>query len=245
MGDLGDRIKRYERASTHVLVRRMPVIIRVDGRCFSSFTRCCQRPFDQEIINAMTMAALSLFEDIQGTKLAYAQSDEVSFLLVDYDRHESESWFDNELTKIVSISASHMAVQVMKYFVTYETGSVHNPVIAAKMVPQFDSRAFNVPREDVANYFLWRAQDWQRNSLQMYARSFFSHKELMNQKTDDMHEMLHGIGKNWATDLTLQQKNGTWLIDDGNGIRYRHDILPVFEDINTIVDPLVNPKKEE
>lgn len=103
----------------------------------------------------------------------------------------------------------------------------------------------NIPKEDVANYFLWRARDWKRNSLSMYARSFFSHKELLNKNSSDIHEMLHTKGKNWATDLDDTLKNGSWLVkgSDEIGWHWRHDIRPVYADISEIVDPLIELKK--
>jgi tRNA(His) 5'-end guanylyltransferase len=73
----------------------------------------------------------------------------------------------------------------------------------------FDARAFQCPKNDVANVFLWRIRDWERNSLNMFCRGFFSHKQLIGKKASERHEMLHGIGENWA-DLPLVAKNGTF-----------------------------------
>jgi len=99
----------------------------------------------------------------------------------------------------------------------------------------FDARAFNVPREDVANYFLWRSRDWARNSLQMYARAHFSQSQLHQKNGPAMHEMLHGVGKNWTTDLHDRTRNGTWLV--GPDVRY--DILPRYESVSATVAPLL------
>ena len=50
----------------------------------------------------------------------------------------------------------------------------------------FDSRAFNIPKEEVVNYFLFRQKDWERNSLSMYARTFFPIKNyLTNQNKNN------------------------------------------------------------
>lgn len=108
----------------------------------------------------------------------------------------------------------------------------------------FDSRAFSVPPDDVVNAFLWRAKDWERNSLQMYARSFFSHQELMNKNHSELHEMLHGIGKNWATDLTDQERNGTFIfLHNGGGGEIRTDILPTYQSINEAIGKLFEVKQ--
>lgn len=103
---LGDRMKAYEAAHRIVLPRRMPVIIRVDGKGFHRWTRHCARPFDSNLIEVMNIAAVELCEEVQGTRLAYVQSDEISLLVHGYETHESQPWFDNQLQKIVSVAAA-------------------------------------------------------------------------------------------------------------------------------------------
>ena len=233
---IGDRMKRYERVSNHVLVRRMPVIVRVDGRAFHTFTRTFDRPFDKFIMDTMNYAAKCVLKDMQGCKLAYVQSDEASFLLTDYDTIDTQAWFDNELQKLVSISAAMMTGVFVSRCINWEVK------IKCQCPPVFDSRAFNVPREDVANYFLWRAKDWERNSLQMYARANFSHKELHEKNSADIHEMLHSKGRNWTKDLTDRQKNGTWIscTDTSDST-----IMPNYKAIAAVVDPLLAPAQTE
>jgi len=99
----------------------------------------------------------------------------------------------------------------------------------------FDARAFNVPREEVVNYFLWRAKDWERNSVSMYCRAHFSHNEMHGQGMAGQHEMLHALGLNWAKDLTPKQRNGQWLFTCGR----RVDVLPNYADIAAVLDPLI------
>lgn len=106
-----------------------------------------------------------------------------------------------------------------------------NQYMGISRLAMFDARAFNVPREEVANYFLWRAKDWERNSVSMYAQANFSHQQLHGKGRADKHEMLHGIGKNWATDLCERWRNGTWIVREESGYTVRHDILPVYADI--------------
>ena len=221
MTALGDRMKgNYEHRQRVYLTRRMPVIIRLDGRAFHSLTRKMVRPFDGQFITAMRKAAQFVADDIQGCKVAYVQSDEVSFLLTDYDKLQTEGWFNYNLCKMVSIAASEMSVEFSMYLDT--------PGI-------FDGRAFNIPREEVANYFLWRAQDWHRNSVLMYSQKFFSHKQMHGKNLNDLHEMLHKIDKNWTTDLVSHFKNGWWC----NNSTWRSDILPDYARINAVISPYV------
>jgi tRNA(His) 5'-end guanylyltransferase len=229
MMNLGDRIKRYEKAFHHTALRRTPVMIRVDGRAFHTFTKHLEKPFDGKLIGAMCNAATEVAKEMQGFKAAYVQSDEATFCITDYDDIETQGWFDYDLSKMVSLSAALMSVHFLKNFETERT-------------PVFDSRAFNVPPTDVVNAFLWRALDWERNSIQMYSRAFFSHKELMHKRRPDMHEMLHGVGKNWATDISDQERNGTFLISTEEGIKTRTDIRPTYEAINAEIGGMFVPK---
>jgi len=236
---LGDRMKNnYENITRRYLVRRMPVIIRVDGRAFSSYTKGCIKPFDPNIIRTMVNSAISVANDMQGFKVAYIQSDEVSFLITDYDRISSQGWFDYNHSKLVSVSASLMTAnfnQGMSFLSSCGWSRFKSAL--------FDSRAFNIPREEVANYFLWRSQDWYRNSIQMYARSVFSHKELIHQNRQGMLDMLDKEGYDWKEDLTDQEKNGTFLIKTDDKIKEMHEVRPVYSQIASLIDPLIYPEE--
>jgi len=232
---LGDRQKRHENVSRHYLTRRVPVVIRLDGKAFSTLTRHLDKPFDQCFITSMVFGAKKVAEEMQGFKLAYIQSDEVSIILTDFETLETEAWFDYNVSKMVSVSAS-----IMSTWFNYCLQNTY-PRPSFLDMGYFDGRAFNVPREDVSNCILWRAKDWLRNSLQMYAHNFFSQKELHGKNHEDIHEMLYSIGKNWANDLTDQQKNGTYLIKDNNGsIIERSDILPNYVEISKVLDPMLS-----
>lgn len=226
---LGDRIKKYEATTHNTAISRVPLMIRVDGRAFHTLTRGCNKPFDERIMNAMVYSARKVSEDMSGFKAAYIQSDEATFCITDYDRVETQGWFGYDLSKIISISASLMSVNFNDFYRTDK-------------LPVFDSRAFPVPETDVVNAFLWRANDWERNSLQMYARSFFSHKALHGKKKSDIHNMLHEAGKNWSEDLSQQQKNGTFLIKENSSIVERCDILPSYTCINEAIGKLFEYK---
>jgi len=229
---LSGRMKRYEKVSSPELYRKIPVIVRVDGRAFYTFTRKFKRPYDENFIKAMLSAARAVAEDMQGFKLGYVQSDEASFLLTDYDNIESQPWFDNDLSKIVSIASSLMSVYFNSHIYDITMGQINKQVV-------FDARAFNLPKEEVANYFLFRSKDWERNSLQMYARSIFSHKELNGKKRKDIHEMLHIKGRNWTKDVPLQEKNGTFFYKGKIGLINKIDILPNYESVSALVETFI------
>jgi tRNA(His) guanylyltransferase len=196
MGDsLGDRMKGYEQACRTTLPRRMPVILRIDGKAFHTATRDCVRPFDKGLMELMDKAAIELCESAQGAQLAYVQSDEISVLLHNYKRLQSEAWFDNEVQKLVSIAASIAAVSL---------STAWKPVA-------FDARAFVLPEAEVCNYFIWRQQDATRNSVQMATRAVYSHRQVDNKNTSEMHEMLHAKGINW-NDYPVGCKRGRAVV---------------------------------
>lgn len=224
MKDLATRMKKYEAVFQYQLTSRTPVIIRLDGKAFHTLTRELDKPFDKRFMESMVSAASYTCSQIQGFKLAYMQSDEVNILLTDYDKLNTKGWFKYKLSKIVSLSAAMMSV----YFTEFMR--IHfNPT---QLIGFFDSRAFNIPEDDIANYFLWRVKDWTRNSLNMFAQSFFSHKQLINKHSSDVHEMLHSIGKNWATNLPEVCKNGTWILKDGTTSTSNYS---TYEDITKLI----------
>ena len=228
---LGDRMKGYENISRIYLTRRTPIIIRIDGKAFHSFTRGFARPFDDVLIKSMQDTAKYLCENIMGCKLAYTQSDEISLLLVDYEKIETQAWFDNNLQKMVSVAAS-MATMVFNRFFREEMDK--GPTIpsvrynwytaAINKGAMFDARAFILPKEEVNNYFIWRQQDATRNSIQMVAQSNFSHKELQGKSCNVLQDMLHEQkGINW-NDYSTVYKRGSCIIKIEDGINQYDEV---------------------
>lgn len=144
MKSLGDRMKsNYEHRARAYLTRRTPVIVRVDGKAFRSYTRGMDRPYDETFTNAIDAATIALASQMAGFKLGYIQSDEASFLLTDFDRIETEAWFDYNKAKVESVSSSIMTAEFNKAMKEYTDRTAY-----------FDSRSFNIPASEVANYFL-------------------------------------------------------------------------------------------
>lgn len=209
---LGDRMKTYENVTRFHAVHRMPVIIRLDGKAFHSFTKKFQKPFDSVLAITMQETMQYLCENIQGCVFGYTQSDEISLLLIDYQSLVSSPWFDNTVQKMCSISASMVTMAFNRFFKS-NVEKWENNNLAALWENQetqdestrltqsaayekglfsalFDSRVFNVPREDVTNYFIWRQQDAIRNSIQALGQACFSHKILHQKNTDEIQKML-------------------------------------------------------
>ena len=236
---LGDRMKRYEAVSKTTLVSRMPVIIRLDGCHFHTFCRGFEKPFDPIFAKTMQATMKYLCENIQGCVLGYTQSDEITLVLVDYRKHNSSAWFDNEVQKVCSVSAALATYAFNKYFKENASAWIEKQVndpdrhklarddpeefkkinklieVYDKAIEKgayFDSRAFNVPREDVTNCVLWRQLDAERNSINSLAQSLFSHKELqgLNLKAT-LTKIEQEKGIIWGN-LSTTQKRGSCCI---------------------------------
>lgn len=230
---LGDRMKGfYEDRYRIYLTRRMPVIIRVDGNAFHTFTRGLDKPFDANFMRIMQETCKNLCENIQGCVGGYVQSDEISLLLVDYATLETDAWFDYNLQKVTSLAAAratmafnglvgalvrgyeHRATDLAQENYTAETLSTNLEKAdfwrAKQDRAMFDARAFNIPKEEVCNYFIWRQKDATRNSIQSAGQAQFSHKELNGKSQSDIQEMLFQKGINW-NDYSIPEKRGSFV----------------------------------
>lgn len=204
MKSLSDRMKRYEAATRLQLVPRMPTIIRVDGKAFHTLTKRMQRPFDPEFYQCMYSTAVFLCSNAQGCKFGYVQSDEISILLVDYERLESMPWLDAVLQKMCSISAS-LATSQFNYELAQRFPDIGR-------VGHFDARVFQLPRSEVVNYFIWRQRDATRNSILTAGQSIIGHKKIRGLKTDQIKDLLAAKGKAWNKEYSVAQQRGAGIL---------------------------------
>lgn len=266
---LGNRMKGYENISRIYLTKRNPVIIRIDGKAFHTFTRGLKRPFDNLFMETMQYTAKELCESISGCKLAYIQSDEISLLLTDYDTINTQPWFENNLQKLVSVAASIATLAFNKHFFarvdeicdTYGEHRLNiNPnlsedymnVLVSKLFrATFDARAFILPKEEVCNYFIWRQQDASRNSILSVAQSVLSPKEMHGKKCDELQDILFKQkGINWNNYPTTQKRGScvVRMVVNKNGIdRHEWTIdndIPIFTKDRSYVDDKVYIKAD-
>lgn len=209
------RMREYEHVTRSHLPRRIPAIIRVDGKAFSSFTKGLEKPFDNFFRNVMQLTMQYMCENIQGCVFGYTQSDEISLLLTDYETIATDAWFDYNIQKMCSVSASMATLAFNKFWVekfqmriddldeeAWSAGTSYMvDIIQPKMfTAMFDARVFSIPKDEVCNYFIWRQQDATRNSIATVGQTYFSQKDLNGRSQNEIQEMLwqqHSI--NWNT----------------------------------------------
>jgi len=166
-------------------------------------------------MSIMQNTATALCKEIQGARLAYVQSDEISILLTDFDSEGTEAWFDGNVQKIVSISAA-MATAFFdraRSLMLKQVRETGNNLLADGLA-LFDSRVFTIPDPiEVENSFIWRQQDASRNSVQMAARSMYSHRDCRNKNNSQLQEMMHEKGVNW-NDYSVHERRGATIIKE-------------------------------
>ena len=202
------------------------------------FTRGFLKPFDDVLIKSMQKTMKYLCENIQGCVFGYTQSDEITLILIDYQKLTSQAWFDYEVQKMASISASMTTMAFNNFFESnvakekrffndeWLDNGDFNPKYkdkeliklwlthkrASEKGAMFDARCFNIPKEEVTNLVYWRQLDAIRNSIQMVGQANFSHRELQNKSCSDIKDMLiTQKGIDWD-DFPTYQKRGSCCV---------------------------------
>ena len=254
--DLGKRMKTYYEAIPKTsLMRRTPVAIRIDGKAFHTFTRGFEKPFDTLLVNTMQQTTKKLCENIQNCVFGYTQSDEITLILVDYKDINTAAWFDYEVQKLCSVSASMATLYFNKFFKQSVEEFDINSIIKEKEVDNykllnsykralntgamFDSRCFNIPKEEVCNLIYWRQLDATRNSIQMVGQANFSHKELQGLTCNKIQDkLITETDINWNNYPTYLKrgtsclkKDSEWILDmnmpilKGEDRKYVQDLI--------------------
>jgi tRNA(His) 5'-end guanylyltransferase len=201
--DLGERMKLYEgMEAMRKLMPQLPIMCRLDGKAFHTFTKGLRRPFDVRFQQLMQSTTLRLVEETNAA-LGYTQSDEISLVIL--WNKDSEPYFGGRIQKICSTLAAVASVWFNKELPR------HLPEKQNKLAT-FDCRVWNVPTLwEASNAILWREQDATKNSIQMAAQSLFSHKELQGLHSKQLQEkMFQDKGVNW-NDYPTDFKRGSYF----------------------------------
>lgn len=202
--ELGDRMKAYESVQTSLKgMSTLPLIARLDGKAFHTFTNGLDRPYDANFHALMVKTAEFLVKK-SGANLGYTQSDEITLVFYS-DTYKSKLFYDGKFFKINSVLAGWAAAYFNHYLSDFLPKKAH-------LMPVFDCRSFNVPNLiEAYNLLLWRQKDATRNSILSAGYSAYSHKQLHGKSTDEIQEMLFQKGINW-NDYPAEFKRGTFIL---------------------------------
>ncbi len=180
---LGDRMKDYEAPSTsRKAFKGQPLIVRLDGKSFHTYTKGLQRPYDERLSWCMQHTMMALVDRFQAN-VGYTQSDEITLAWYVQPHETAEYPFDGRFQKLESLTAAYCTLK-FNHFASLRMGGHGGE-------PIFDSRAFVVPTvKEAYHAFLWRQQDATKNAISMAAHTYFSHKSLQGMHGPDMQERL-------------------------------------------------------
>lgn len=195
--NLEDKCQYYRSLTDYRLLPNSNILVMLDGKNFSRLIKNnFKKPFDDDFIDMMNQTAKFLCENVQGCKLAYVQSDEISLFITDYDTPETDTLFSGRLCKIQSILASMATSEFNRQFILYNigkkgfTGKSEENIIKNMKMAQFDCKAWVVPNQnDVFAWYLYRQIDCIKNSKQQTAQTYISHKELLGKNADEQVEL--------------------------------------------------------
>lgn len=202
---LGDRMKSYEFPGTsRKAFKGQPLVTRLDGKSFHTFTKGLKRPYDERLSRLMVETTKALVDRFHA-KVGYTQSDEITLVWYIECDSSADYPFDGRLQKIESLTAAYATAFFNKKLAEYLPEK-------AEQLPTFDARAFMVPNlMEAYHSVLWRQQDATKNAISMAAQSMFSHKALQNKNGAQMQEMMwaqHGVNFN---DYPAFFKRGTFV----------------------------------
>ncbi len=158
--NLGSRQKDYEKAADFTMIRRLPLIVRLNGRSFGRLTKNLTKPFSIEIQNIMAETMMSSIMEIQGAVFGFQHHDEINFILRNDLNFDSEPWYQNRIQKINSVSSSLATLAFNK--------SLNRLPLPLDIVGDavFDARVWTVPSiAEAVNYIIWRQQDCFKDSV--------------------------------------------------------------------------------
>lgn len=167
-----------------------PIVARVDGRAFHSFTKGLHVPFDANLRQCMTGTAEHLLLE-SNAHLAYTQSDEISLVWLPV-AGETKRWFGGRVCKLTS----QLAAQATSAFQSFVREKL--PLEYSLKYPTFDAKVWSVPSvHDAVDAIIARHKDAVKNSVTAVANVYFSHRELHDKGTRERRAMLEACGHPW------------------------------------------------
>ena len=208
---LKERMKSLQAIRDYRLDKDSYILCHIDGRAFSKMIkRKFKLPFDDDFMQMMDDTAAYICENVQGAKLAYVQSDEISIVIANFKYEDGElihgsSFFDYRLCKLQSIIASLATAKFNQLYTLRMINedsdkSIRHQINEIPLI-QFDCKCWDVNTyADMFAWFKFRQNDCIRNSKQQFAQAYCSHKDLLNKNSDEQIAYCKLItGNDWNT----------------------------------------------
>lgn len=206
---IGEEMKKLESESCSCqLSNDKPIIFRLDGHKFSSFTRGFRKPYDNIIHEAMIETAKDIMNEYSFITTSYIMSDEIT-LYVPRTLTKTNELIDlpfggrlmktcTLLSGVASSRFNYHLRNIVQNLGEQEIQSIEKQTWEKiKQKSQsgtafFDARGHNIDTDIDAFYnILWRSEyDCQRNSKTNLGHSFYSAKQLHRLKSDEIIEKL-------------------------------------------------------
>src|SRR3569623_3190240 len=102
---LCDRCKAFEQAEAgRRAMRGLPLLARLDGRAFHTFTRDLNRPYEPGLSAEMDETTRYLVQEMRPV-VGYTQSDEITLARFEPSQTESDNDFDGRYQQLASLQA--------------------------------------------------------------------------------------------------------------------------------------------
>ncbi len=172
---LHQRMISYEDSNTHRIIRRIPLIIKIDGRSFSRTTQNIQKPFCHKTMAMFNATMLALAKQIDGAVFGYQYSDKI-FLVLRNDRSEDEDpWFGNDIQSMCSTAASMATYEFMN-----QLWEIDNPPNLEGSIA-FKAKVFAVPNiTEVINYIIYQQYCCMQHSINETVCSVIGRRDILD-----------------------------------------------------------------
>lgn len=142
---LKERVEYYENLVNPGLLKKLPLIITLNGRSFKKVTSLLPKPFSSDFIELMCGTMIKLSQEIDGTVFAYSFNDEIVLVSRNDQSRETSAWYDNNVQKIVSATAAIATLEFNRLAKMNGVELFGDPVFTAKtfVVPNI-TEAINV-----------------------------------------------------------------------------------------------------
>lgn len=199
---LNERMKAYEKLNYRKLMPGLPSFGRVDGKCFSKFTKGLARPFDKRLSMLMIELTKYLVKETNAV-IGYTQSDEITLMWYNKENPQGifyEGRVDKMIGELTALATGFFNQKLMEYLPE-----------KVNLFPRFDARVWSVPNLDEAvNVFIWRERDCTKNSISMAAETVYSSEQVKHKNGSEKQDMLMLKGINW-NDYPSYFKRGSYV----------------------------------